>query len=57
MPISIITTLLASFKLMQDPLRPKEACLDIPFKNFVLLAHFKLMEKPSLLKKSIIVKR
>ena len=43
---------------MQDPLKPKERWLDIPFKNFMLLAHFNLMEKPSLQKKkSMIVKR
>jgi hypothetical protein len=43
---------------MQDPLRPKEGWLDIPLKNFMLLAHFNLMEKPSLQKKkSMIVKR
>jgi hypothetical protein len=43
---------------MQDPLRPKVGWLDIPFKNFMLLAHFNLMEKPSMQKKkSMIVKR
>lgn len=56
--ISVITYRLVSNNLIQDPLRPKVGCLDVPFKNFVVLAHFhSTAEKLSLRMKRIMISR